>query len=261
MSLVGEERKKYILHVLDTKGKVKVNSLAEELKVSTETIRRHLEELEKENKLKKVYGGAVKISFEKEEPPYYERSIRYLEEKRKIGQKAAELIYDNEVIAIDVGTTTLQIIKHLAGKKNLTILTNSIAVLTELVDYINKGIFTGKILFIGGEINTKQLSVSGSISEKFMENFYIDKAFIAIGGISIDYGITGYEPNECMLSKKIIENVKQVIVLSDHSKIGVRNYFQIAKLDDIDVIVCDEAYPIEWEEKLNYKDVKWITAD
>lgn len=261
MSIVGEERKRHILNVLEVKGKVKVGSLAKELQVSTETIRRHLEELESEKKLRKVYGGAIKISFEKEEPPHFKRAEYYSKEKNLIGKKAAELVNDNEIILIDVGTTTIQMIKYLEGRKNLTILTTSIPALNMLVGCINKGSFTGKIIFTGGEINTKQWTVSGGISEKFIDSFYLDKSFISPGGLCLDNGVTAYEVNEALLSTKIMKNSKEAIILSDHSKLGVRNYIKISDLDDVDIIVCDTEPPHEWKKELEEKDITWIVAE
>lgn len=259
MSLEGEERKEYILKALNSNGKIKVNLLAKELEVTAETIRRHLDELEREKLLKKVYGGAIKVSFA-HEPPYEERTVYFTEEKISIGKKAAQLVKDNEVIIIDVGTTTLQMVKYILDIKNLTIITSSIAVLETLINYRNNNVFTGRIVFIGGEINPEQLTVSGNLSESFMANFYADKAFISLGGISMDGGLTGYDMNECALTRKVIQHAKQSIALLDHSKIGIRSYYKIADMEDIDAIICDTEVPAEWKDKLSQKDVEWICA-
>jgi len=92
MSLVGEERKKHIMELIEAHEKVTVDHLADTFDVSRETIRRYLNELEAKGKLKKVYGGAIKVSYGKIEPAYTERETKYTAEKSIIGKKAAELI-------------------------------------------------------------------------------------------------------------------------------------------------------------------------
>lgn len=254
------ERKNQILYELDNYGRVSVKELAKKFQVTTETIRRDLDSLEAKCKLKRIHGGAIKISYDKTEPSYINRSDIFKEEKQKIGLKAAGLINDNDVIAIDVGTTTCEIIFHLRDKKNLTVLLDSIAALNILIDLKNKGIFDGKIIFLGGEINADQLSCFGPISENLLENFYVDKAFVAVGGISLQSGLTGYDVNEANLSKSIMKIAKEVVVVADHSKIGVRNFYKISELDGVDVIVCDKLAPNEWKDILTQYEINWIKA-
>ncbi len=109
---------------VEFKGKVKVSELAREFAVSTETIRRYLEELDREKKLKKVYGGAVQLPGAGVEAPMLERNATYREKKR-IGYKAATFVEDGDVIAIDDGSTPLQMVPYLVHRKNLTIVTSS----------------------------------------------------------------------------------------------------------------------------------------
>ncbi|AOT69430.1 DeoR family transcriptional regulator [Geosporobacter ferrireducens] len=260
MSLLGEERKMIILNKLDIDGKVTVKELSKEFQVSTETIRRDLEILENEKRLKKVYGGAIKISFDGSEPPYNHRETLHIHEKRIIGKKAADIVQDNDMIVIDVGTTTLQIIHHLLHKNNLTVLINSIPALTLLLEYKQRGLFSGRIIFLGGEINAEQMTTFGSIAEKTLEAFYLDKAFIAVGGLSVKHGITSYDVQEGTLSRKLIMHAKEVIVMADHSKLGVRNFYRIVDIDAVHAVICDKEPPKEWQDDLNDKCITWITA-
>lgn len=151
MSVVGEERKRTILEKVEFKGKVKVSELAREFAVSTETIRRYLEELDREKKLKKVYGGAVQLPGAGIEAPMLEREMLHIEEKKRIGYKAATFVEDGDVIAIDDGSTPLQMVPYLVHRKNLTIVTSSFPVATQLISSINKKMFHGEVLFIGGK--------------------------------------------------------------------------------------------------------------
>ncbi|QJD81760.1 DeoR/GlpR family DNA-binding transcription regulator [Cohnella herbarum] len=260
MSLIGEERKDYILQQLNLEGKVKTYDLVEKLKVSSETIRRYLEELEEDNKLKRVYGGAIKINIAREEPSYFKREVLHAEEKRRIGRAAASLVEDNDVVFIDDGTTTLQMIDYLLNKKNLTVLTMSVAGLYMLIDYNNRGLFNGDIYFIGGKIDSPQSRSTGTLAEQMVESFYADKAFISIDGLMIDKGVTSFDAQRGQLARKLIGHSKQSIIVTDQSKFGQLQFFKIADLQEIDLIISDVAAPKEWLSALQDKEVTWIEA-
>ncbi len=110
MSLTYEDRRMTILNHLEMEGKVQVHHLSEMLNVSTETVRRDLDRLEKEGKLRKVYGGAVKMRMELVEPPFLKRTQMMKSEKTAIGKLAASLVQDGETIMLDNGTTTIEIL-------------------------------------------------------------------------------------------------------------------------------------------------------
>ncbi|WP_042345505.1 DeoR/GlpR family DNA-binding transcription regulator [Bacillus massiliigorillae] len=261
MSVAGEERKKRILEILDVEGKVKVNDLASKLGVSTETIRRYLEELDKEEKLKKVYGGAVKVSYFKSEPSAVEREIIRIDEKEKIGKEAVSIINDHDVIAIDDGSTTMQLAKHLVNKTNITVLTNSVTALSALIENHYQQLFTGKIIFIGGEINSTHYRTTGSISLKMIEDYYVDKYFITVDGISLERGVTCYDSSKGIFTKKMIQQAYNSIILIDHTKIDQEKYFRIGELEDIDTIICDQPAPDNWSEAIKKSNINWIVPE
>jgi len=261
MSLAGEERKALIMQTLELEGKVKTYDLVEKLNVSSETVRRCLEELEGAGRLKRVYGGAVKTDVDREEPVYRMRETLRADEKRKIGRAAASLVEDNDVLFIDDGTTSLQMIDFLLDRKNLTVMTISVAGLNMLIDYANRGMFSGEIHFVGGRIDPAQSRSTGSVAEKTIERFYADKAFISIDGIRADRGITGFDAERGMLVRKLTEHAKMTFVLTDRSKFGQEHFFKIADLREIDAIVSDAAAPEGWAEELDDKQVEWIRAE
>ncbi|SDW43983.1 DeoR/GlpR family DNA-binding transcription regulator [Paenibacillus sp. CF384] len=258
MSLASEERKKRVLELLVIQGKVQVNELAQKFEVTTETIRRDLDDLEKDGKLKKVYGGAVKVQADFE-PAYHEREVIHAEEKRKIGMLAANLIQNDDVIVIDEGSTAMQILHHLADKRNLTILVCSIPTLILLVDYQKRGLFDGRMIFIGGEVNSKHMRVSGPIAEKVMEDFYVHKSFLSVDGVSLENGITSYDFERALFTRKLIRCSETSIVVADSSKIGKRTVAKIADLTDIHCIVSDNEPPAGWKGSLEEMGVSWLT--
>lgn len=261
LSLEAEERKKKIIELLNSQGKVKSAELEKKLDVSGETVRRYLTQLEEEGQLKRVYGGAIKISFNKVEPNHLQREVMNLEEKQKIGKAAAELVEDNDIIALDEGTTVFQMLEFIVEKDNLKILTGDFPIASALMDYKSKGVFNGEIIFIGGEISAKHKRTGGSIAEKMMDFFHVEKAFIATTGVLADYGLSVFDCDQGILSRKYIEKAKESIVLADHSKVGVKNYFKFSNIEDVDIIVCDQEMPEDWKSEFESKNTNWITAE
>lgn len=260
MSLIGEERKRKIMDILDVREKVTVRYLSEQLEVTTETIRKYLEELEAEKKLKKVYGGAIRLGEEFEEPSYLKREILHYEEKLRIGKAAAAFVEDDDVIALDEGSTVLQIIRHLVHKRNITVCTNSFPVAALVSEYAGQQAFSGKVIFLGGAVSLKHMRVTGPLSEQMMGSFYVDKAFISVDGISPMHGLTSLDAERGTLSIRMKEQAKRTFVLTDHSKFEVRGMYKMADLDASLTVVSDREAPGNWRAELDARGVEWVTA-
>lgn len=261
MSLLAEERKRIILEELNRDGKVKVISLAERFLVSEETIRRDLDALERSGKLKRVYGGAVRKSYQEGEPPYQLRQSLNREAKMAIGWRAAGCLQDGDTLVIDTGTTAMELARAIKGRNRLTIITNSLPVAAVLTESLNQRLFTGQVILLGGELNPEQQSVSGPLCIRMLERFHVDKAFISVGGISLANGISDYDLNESIMSQVMIAAAKEVIVLCDQSKIGVKAFYQIAPIEAADVVISEQAEPSSWTNELHAKGISWITAE
>lgn len=182
------------------------------------------------------------------------------EEKIKIGKTAAELISDGDIIVIDVGTTTVEFAHFIENKKNITILTNSIPVSAVLTESLNQKKFTGEVLLLGGQIDPKQQSVSGRLTEQMLNQFNIDKAFISAGGVSIQNGVSNYHLNESLVSRTMVDVSKQIILLADHSKFGVDTFCKVCPLEKIDVMICDQPVPAAWKNHSKLNEIEWIEA-
>ncbi|MBM7587007.1 DeoR/GlpR family transcriptional regulator of sugar metabolism [Bacillus pakistanensis] len=259
MSLLAEERKTIIMAEIDEFGQVRVNELAKKFDVSTETIRRYLEELESEKKLKKVYGGAVKVNDEIGEPTMYEREIIRIDEKKKIANRAIACIEDRDVIVIDEGSTTLQMVKGLCEKRNLTVVTNSFPVASMLMSYSNKQQFDGEVIFIGGKVRSLHYRSSGSLSEKIAEEFFPDKAFISADGIVSKQGVMSFDLEKSLLAQVYIKNASTSYILADHSKIDTKANYRLASMEDIDYIISDIDIPGHWKTVRGIED-KWLSC-
>jgi DeoR/GlpR family transcriptional regulator of sugar metabolism len=260
VSVLAEERKQTIINLLNSEGKVRVVPLAEQFNVSPETIRRDLDVLEKDGLLRRVYGGATKPLFQTSEAPFTQRQFKLVKEKEAIGRCAAALIEDGDTIAIDVGTTALELVKAITGRRRLTVLTNSVSVAIGLMDGVNQGRFSGKIILLGGELNPEQQSISGSICERTMQQFRVSKAFLSSGGVSMPGGISDYDPDEASMSRIFAQTAERVFVLADHSKLGVISFTHMLSFEEVDSVISDSPCPEGWAEHLAENEVEWIEA-
>ncbi|GLX66629.1 DeoR/GlpR family DNA-binding transcription regulator [Paenibacillus glycanilyticus] len=245
MSLTFEDRRMTILNQLELEGKVQVHHLSELLGVSTETVRRDLDRLEKEGKLRKVYGGAVKMRFELVEPPFLKRTQMMRTEKASIGKLAASLVEDGETIMVDTGTTTIEILPYLRDRSNLTLITHSVPVLNLAMET-----FRGTIIFAGGEVNPDYQAATGSLTDQMLDQFKVNKAFISVGGISLVDGITDYHVAEATISRKMMQRAEESIVVADHSKFGLSTFSRISRLEEISMLITDAGCSKEWVDKM-----------
>lgn len=228
------ERHDRIIKLINTNRMVKVTELMKEFGVSIETVRRDLEFLEEKGYLKRVYGGAIPNSPKGIEPEYSSREVSNLAEKTAIAEKVLELVEDRDTIAIDLGTTTLEVAKKLLAKKGLTILTNSMPIATELI--ANESF---KIYMLGGQLRNREFATSGLLTVEFLSHFRVDKAIIGAGGITLKNGITDYHFEEASVRKKMIDIAEKVITVADYSKFGISAFTQVCELNEVDVIVTD----------------------
>ncbi|RXZ80971.1 hypothetical protein EBB07_16150 [Paenibacillaceae bacterium] len=132
----------------------------------------------------------------------------------------------------------------------MTILTNSLAAAYYLMESLNSGRFSGKVIVIGGELNPEQQSISGALGEGVMSQFRVDKAFISVGGISLVRGISDYDLSEAAISRRMVEAASQTIVLADDSKLNKEAFMEICPLQRVHIIVSNAAPPREWGQML-----------
>lgn len=227
------ERQNKYLDLLSNKDVITISDFMSKFNISIETVRRDLSILEKQDKIEKVYGGAKLKRSLLSEPAMQDRMIHKIKEKDCIGRKCSEFIDDGDCIFIDSGSTTYHITKHIKDKKNLTIITNSIAVINELINT------DFEIIIIGGKIRHEERSV---VTFDYIFNFSelnIQKSFICAGGVTVENGISDFNMQEAVTRKKIIERSRKIYVAADSSKLGRDVMINIAPLDKINFIITD----------------------
>lgn len=253
--MLPSERQKKILDLLTTKDVVTIPEFIKEFNISVETVRRDLAILEKQGKIQKVYGGAKIKDSNFGEPTMENRMVSKLLEKDSIGKKCSEFIEDGDCIFIDSGSTTYHIAKHLGDKKNLTIITNSLPVVNELINT------DFEIIMIGGKIRHNEHSV---VTYDYIFNFSelnILKSFICASGITLENGISDFNMEEAVTRKTIIERSKEVFVAADSSKFDKDVKINIAPLSKINYIVTDSYLSKNIVNSFNKSKTKVILAE
>ena len=246
---MNHERRSQIIELINKKNTVSNNELMETFNISIETVRRDLAYLEEMGVIDRVYGGAVRKSYLKVEPEYFNREKENAGEKVDIAKKAESMISENDSVFFDIGTTVLLVAKNLDVNKKNTTFTNSLRTAIELID---KGI---NVVIPGGELRSGEYSLSGSLTENNMASFNIDKAIIGVGGIT-ENGITDFVIKEASIRSQIIKNARTVIAVADYSKFNVRAICNICSLEEIDILITDKKAPKDLINLIEKKGVR-----
>ncbi|MBQ3532490.1 MAG: DeoR/GlpR transcriptional regulator [Oscillospiraceae bacterium] len=233
-------RRESIKDMLNSAGFVNVQELVSRFQVSSETIRRDLEYLEKEGVVKRIHGGAVSVRPHASESAYQTRQQQHPGEKQAIARAAAELISDGDTVIIAPGTTALEVAGCLRGHKDLTVITNSLPVAMELANCPGVNLFC-----LGGHVRGDDFSTAGITAVENLMIFNASKLIIGIGGITPERGLTDYRMDESALLRTFIEKAQCVIGIADHSKFGVVSIYNICPADKLDHLVTDSGTPEE----------------
>ncbi len=257
--MLQAERRRIILDLVRQNGEVSITNICSQFGVTEMTVRRDLSALDRDGLLRRVHGGAVSALGRSYEPPYLLRSTANLEAKRRIAAKAAELIADGESLALDVGTTTLEVVRQLQNKRNLTILTTSLPIANEVVSHLSLE-NNVRLILTGGIVRSGELSMIGHIAETACGELHVDKAFIGIGGLSLEDGLTEYNFEDALVKRALLKTALRKIVLADGSKFGRTAFATVAPLSFVDTIITDASAPEELVQGLTRRKIQVILA-
>ncbi len=256
MSLLKDERMNQIMEYLYQAGKVTVVTLCEQLQVSPATIRRDIEELAAQELVKRTHGGIVLPGSAKLDAPVIQRRYFQAEEKRKIGKAAAKLIQDEETIFLGSGSTVLEVAEHLKGKKNLTVITNSLPIINLLAQEPNI-----KTIITGGFLRQPELSLIGHLVETSLSELRADKVVMSIQGIHLQHGLTNNDSAETMIDRTICHFAPNLILVADHTKFNKTKASFVAELAAIHTVVTDRNAPADFLNTLENMGIEVIIAE
>jgi DeoR family fructose operon transcriptional repressor len=232
--LIPAQRRQHIADYLAQHQIAPLDTLAKMLRVSEATVRRDLEWLERQGVLERTHGGARLITPLPDEPAYARSQIAHPAEKRQIGACAASLVQPGDSLFVNSGTTATEVIRHLRGIENLTVITNNVSAALEAA--LDKT----QLLLLGGIFRGRANSVAGPFAVEMLQRMYAAKCFIGVDGISVKHGCTTPNALEAEIARVMMERTQgEVIIVADHSKWGIVSNFEIAPLTKIHTLVSD----------------------
>jgi len=242
--LLLSQRQLEILRLAREEGRVTVEDLSGHFQVTPQTIRKDLNDLCDQRYLQRIHGGAV-IASGVENMGYEARRSLALEEKRRIGLRAAQLIPDNCSLFINIGTTTEQVAQALTAHRGLLAITNNINVANLLRPA--PGV---EVIVAGGLVRRGDGGIVGEATVDFIEQFKVDYAVVGASAIDPDGAILDYDFREVRVSQAIIRNARQVILVADAMKFTRSAPVRIGHLSQIHTFVTDAPLPEQLRKTL-----------
>ncbi len=230
------ERQHRILKILQDNPGIRVVELSKSLGGSEATVRRDLDRMSQIGQIKRIRGGAVPAIPAAPEAPVVQRSAQNQEEKNRIGRVAADLIKEGDTVFIGSGSTTLEVARHLAGRQNITVITNALTIVTLLSQ--EEGI---DLIVTGGFVRRSELSFIGHLTELALRELHPQKVIMGMRAISLNEGLTNDYLPEVSTDRVIIHSAPKVILVADHTKFGRAAAAQVAPLSIVHTLVTDSA--------------------
>lgn len=222
-----------IIEIAKAKGRVSVEELATQFNVTPQTIRKDLNEICDRRLLIRIHGGAVypagTVNTE-----YDKRRLIAAEEKKAIGQAAAELIPNNASLFINIGTTTEAVSDALLQHENLMVITNNLNVASRMCRYPHL-----EVIVSGGVVRGSDAGIVGEAAVDFIRQFKVDFAIIGTSAIDPDGALLDFDFREVKAAQAIIGNARHVILVADATKYDRNAPVRIAHLSQIDTFVTD----------------------
>jgi DeoR family transcriptional regulator, fructose operon transcriptional repressor len=232
--MYAEERQQAILDQARAHGRVDVAALAEDMKVTAETIRRDLTLLERAGVLRRVHGGAIPVERIGFEPAFAARDAVLTAEKERIGKAALAEVPNEGAVILDAGTTTARLAQVLPGDRELTVVVNSPVLAAMLGTRANLN-----VLLLGGRVRGKTLATVDDWALRPLADLYVDVAFIGTNGCSVERGLTTPDPAEAAVKRAMIAAARRSVLLADHTKIGNDYLARFGSLSDVDLLITD----------------------
>lgn len=232
-------RQDRIMELIHQQGFVTTEQLVDHFRVTPQTIRRDLNELASQNRVRRHHGGAG-IDSSTVNTAYQTRKIMELDAKERIAAALVELIPDNASLFINIGTTTETIARALLVRNNLRVVTNNLHVASILSARED---FT--IIIAGGEVRNRDGGIVGEATRDFINQFRMDFGIIGISGIHHDGSLLDFDYREVRVAQAIIGNSSQVLLAADHTKFGRNAMVRLGNITQADHVFTDQVPPEE----------------
>ena len=244
MSVLDAGRRQQIVAFVEENGGATVTELAEAFGVSSATVRRDLTQLGQQGLIERAHGGASPRPSGRArgmpEPPVLRRSPMQVEEKRAIGRLAAGYVSNGDVIVVSGGSTTAEMIPHIADRRDLTVITNALNIASLLAAHPEL-----KAVVVGGTLRHSEMSMLGALTEDALRSLRADKLFMGSPAIHPEYGLSADDMTEVQSDRAIMAIAREVTVLADHTKFGRIATMRQAPISGVRRLVTGAATPAE----------------
>jgi DeoR family fructose operon transcriptional repressor len=233
-----ELRTNRLLEMLQLNKRLDVRTVADSLRISEATARRFFSQLEEEGKVIRVHGGVQLAPQLGYDYSFRVQASHRQKQKALIGAHAAELVQDGDRLFLDSGTTVLKFAEALALRlrtgtvKNVVVLTNSITHMETVARWC-------KVILVGGEIRVERLDVCGSVAEKNLMMFHLDKAFLGADAVSLNGGCMTTDERTSTMNEIVVDRAERCYVLVDSHKFGKTSFIRYASFGRIEAIITD----------------------
>ncbi|MEW2481457.1 DeoR/GlpR family DNA-binding transcription regulator [Mycobacterium sp. NPDC049093] len=235
----SDTRQSRIVEFARSRGRVEVLTLADELDVAAETIRRDLKALAGRRLLKRVHGGAIPLETAAFESTVEYRSQVDLAQKHRIAAAAAQLLHGAETVYLDEGFTPRLIAEQLADQE-LTVVTSSLLAAEALAHSE-----TVTVLMIGGRMRGRTLATVDHWAVERLNSLVIDIAFLGTNGITAEHGLTTPDPAVAAVKQTAVKVAQRCVLVAAHSKFGETSFCRFADVADFESIVTGAELPVE----------------
>jgi len=257
MRLSAHQRRLKIAQQVQDVGSVRVADLVRMFHVTDTSIRRDLEILESQGRVRRIHGGAVASAWSLAPQSFPVKAREHPEEKARIGAAAAALVRPGESILLDSGTTVLQVALHLPKALNgplpLTVVTNSLPVIAELQAWSSI-----HLNLLGGIVIPEFQATVGPQTIADLRRVQVDKAFIGCDGLTVSHGLTTPHMLIAEVGRVMTEVAREVITVTDSSKLGRVGFTPIVPLSAVHKLITDTNAPPELVEEIRAAGVEVI---
>lgn len=254
--MLAQQRRSKILELLQEEGSARVSTLSKVFEVSEPTIRQDLERLEAEGYITREHGGAYLKTIPEQVRSLTLQHTENMDKKIRIGRKAAELINDGDFIILDSGTTVTEIAKNLENKKDLKIITSSLNIALLLGAH-----HEFEVMVTGGEFKAPTLSLTGEKAAGFFDQIYVNKLFLATGGVSLETGLTYPGFNDIQVKRAMIESATEIYLVADSTKIGKTSFASLGGIELIHYFITDSEISADDRTEFQERGIRVIIAE
>jgi len=226
------ERHALLLDRLARDGRVVARSVAQELGLSEDTVRRDLRELAAAGRCQRVYGGAVASSPAVAD--YTARTTVATESKERVGARAARLVEPGMTVLLDGGTTSLAVVRALPRDLRCTVVTHSPTVAVALLPYEQV-----EVLVLGGRLFRHSAVTSGAAAVEAAAAVSCDLFLLGVTGVHPEEGLTTGDADEAAMKRALARRSAETVALASEEKVGAVSRFRVLPLDEVTAVVAD----------------------